>query len=96
MDLQALRHLAGVGVGLPIPLIRKRMVIGRLDSCDIVLKFPDVSDKHCELTYVDGQWLIRDLQTVNGIRINGSEVTQAQTLRPGDQIAIAGEIFIYE
>jgi adenylate cyclase len=95
MNMEANSQLVPLG-GAPIPLVRNRITIGSLESCDICLRFPGVSDIHCELTYVDDHWIIRPLQTVNGIRINGSEVTDAQILRPGDEIAIAERIFTYK
>jgi pSer/pThr/pTyr-binding forkhead associated (FHA) protein len=53
---------------------------------------------HCELTYshIDDHWLICDLQSKNGIKVNGSWVIGAQVLRPGDKIAIGKRIFIFE
>jgi pSer/pThr/pTyr-binding forkhead associated (FHA) protein len=96
MDLHVLRHLNQDAVGPPIPLIRKRITIGSLESCDLILKLPDVLDKHCELTYADDQWLIVNLQTVNCLKINGNPVTEVQVLRPGDEIAIGEHILVYE
>ena len=96
MNLQANRQLVPVEGGAPIPLIRARISIGSLESCDICLKLPDVSGKHCELTYIDEHWLICDLGTTNGIKINGNRITEAQVLRSGDEITIAERSYIFE
>lgn len=37
------------GGGDPIPLLHEKLLVGRRSSCDISLKFPNVSSHHCEL-----------------------------------------------
>ena len=64
------------------------MTIGRRESCDIRLNFQNVSGTHCELTFRNGVWHIRDLGSTNGIKVNG-ERTLRRPLRPGDEIGIA-------
>jgi adenylate cyclase len=76
------------GGGDNIPLVRDHLTIGRRETCDICLRFPNISGRHCELTYQDGYWTIRDLGSTNGIRVNGESVRQ-RNLSPGDQISIA-------
>ena len=63
-------ELVPVKGGDPIPLLRPKLVIGRRESCDICLRFPNVSGRHCELTFQDGYWTIRDLGSTNSMRIN--------------------------
>ena len=82
-------ELVPVGGGDPIPLRRGVLTIGRRESCDISLKFPNISGLHCELAYKDaGYWQVRDLGSTNGIKVNGERVLN-RALRPGDEIAIA-------
>lgn len=76
------------GGGDAIPLIRNQLVIGRRESCDIILPFPNVSGVHCELVNKSGYWIIQDLGSKNGIKVNGERV-QKKTLQPGDMITIA-------
>jgi adenylate cyclase len=52
------------------------------------LPFPNISGKHCELSFRSGYWYIRDLGSTNGIKVNGSRVIQ-RALRPGDELAIS-------
>lgn len=85
---EALGELVPIGGGDPIPLLQETLTIGRRESCDICLKFQNVSGLHCELTRRNGVWQIRDLGSTNGIKVNG-ERTQRRPLRPGDEIAIA-------
>jgi adenylate cyclase len=64
------------------------MTLGRRETCDICLRFPNISGLHCELSFRDGYWFIRDLGSSNGLKVNGSRVLQ-RPLRPGDEIAIS-------
>ncbi len=81
-------ELVPVGGGDPIPLVRDVMTLGRRESCDVCLRFPNVSGRHCELTFRNGYWEVRDLGSTNGIKVNVERV-QRKVLRPGDEIKIA-------
>lgn len=92
MSVEPHGELVPVGGGDPIPLVRDHMVVGRRDSCDICLRFPNVSGMHCELTFRDGYWHIRDLGSTNGVKVNGQRLQQ-KVLRPGDEVTIAKRKF---
>jgi pSer/pThr/pTyr-binding forkhead associated (FHA) protein len=80
--------LVPVPTGPPIRLDRERMSIGRAPGSAIHLDSPSVSSQHAELS-LDGQWWrIRDLNSRNGIRVNGVATTD-QLLWPGDKVSIA-------
>jgi adenylate cyclase len=95
MSFEPNGELVPVGGGDPIPLIRETLVIGRRESCDVCLHYPNVSSKHCELTFKDGYWYIRDLNSTNGIKVNGMRVQQ-KLLHPKDEISIAKRKFIID
>ena len=88
-------ELVPVKGGDPIPLLRPKLVIGRRESCDICLRFPNISGRHCELTFQDGYWTIRDLGSTNGVRVNDDRVNQ-KNLLPGDRVSIANREFTIE
>jgi pSer/pThr/pTyr-binding forkhead associated (FHA) protein len=73
------------GGGEEIPLLKKKLLVGRRDSCDICINFSNISGKHCELELVNGYWQIRDLGSANGVRVNGERV-DAKFLMSGDEI----------
>lgn len=86
--------LIPTGGGDNIPLMKMDLLIGRRESCDIVLRFPNVSAHHCKLTVVDGYWFVQDLNSRNGVKVNGEKVDVGERrLDPGDQIAIAKHKF---
>ncbi len=88
-------QLIPIGGGDVIPLVRDQMTMGRRESCDICLEFPNVSGLHCELTFKQGYWQIQDLGSTNGIKVNGTRV-QKRALSPGDTITIAKRTFRIE
>jgi pSer/pThr/pTyr-binding forkhead associated (FHA) protein len=92
MALQVNGELTPVGGGDTIPLIRERLVIGRRESCDIPLRLPNVSGRHCELQFRKGFWWLRDLGSTNGVKVNGTRVLE-KLLHPGDTITIAKKNF---
>jgi len=83
-----LGELQPLGGGDPIPLLKSTLVVGRRESADIVLRFPNVSGHHCELSLVDGYWYVKDLGSSNGTKVNGSRVSE-QRLDPGDTLSVA-------
>jgi predicted component of type VI protein secretion system len=87
-----LGELLPVRGGDPIPLLKSPLVVGRRESSDIVLRFPNVSGTHCELAVVDGYWVVKDLGSSNGTKVNGVRVGE-QRLTPGDVLGIARHKF---
>jgi adenylate cyclase len=83
-------ELVPLGGGDPIPLLKKRLVIGRRESCDIVLRFANVSGQHCELIADEGYWFVFDKGSRNGTKVNGVRVTSMRKrLDPGDTLSVA-------
>ena len=75
-----------MGGGDPIPLLKPTLIVGRRESSDIVLRFPNVSGSHCELSLTDGHWTVKDLGSSNGTKVNGTRVTEGR-LSPGDKVS---------
>lgn len=91
-DAPVYGELIPVGGGDPIPLLRPTLIVGRRSDADIRLQFPNVSGSHCELALVDGYWVVKDLQSSNGTKVNGTRVAE-QRLQPGDKIGIAKHVY---
>lgn len=87
-----LGQLIPSGGGDPIPLLKPRLLIGRRETCDISLQFPNISSHHCELELVNGYWRVRDLNSRNGIKVNGSRIDSSWVL-PGDTLAVAKHVY---
>lgn len=76
------------GGGDPIPLLKKDLLVGRRESCDIVLRFSNVSAHHCQLFVSGGYWFVRDKNSRNGVKVNGLRVMEKR-LDPGDVLTVA-------
>src|SRR5947209_9814604 len=87
MNRGSMGELIPKGGGDAIPLLRPTLKVGRRESCDVCLRFPNISGTHCELSFRDGYWVIRDLNSTNGIKVNGQRL-RFRPLRPGDLVTI--------
>lgn len=85
-------YLTPTGGGDPFPLTKTEMVVGRHRSCDIVLNFTNVSSKHCKLVLSEGYWYILDLQSTNGVKVNGTKVVDCR-VDPGVPLTISKHNF---
>jgi adenylate cyclase len=88
-------ELVPQGGGDSIPLTRTPLVMGRRESCDICLQFANISGKHCELSFKDGFWILRDLGSTNGVKVNDMLV-QKKVLHNGDVISIAKRSYMLQ
>ena len=68
--------------------------IGRSPSNDIVLKEPKVSRQHAAINLIDGNYVIVDLKSSNGIHVNGRKVEEV-VLEDGDELVIGNSKFTF-
>jgi hypothetical protein len=66
---------------------RDELLVGRHDACDVVVGHLSVSRKHARLSFRDGHWVLRDLDSTNGTRVNGKRVVRCR-LEPGDRLSL--------
>jgi hypothetical protein len=76
-----------VGEGRRSVLSGDLVTIGRSRECEVMLADPNVSRKHAEVRREGGRWVVADLGSTNGIKVNGRRVDRAQ-LEPGDRITL--------
>ncbi|MBE3585116.1 FhaA domain-containing protein [Desulfofundulus thermocisternus] len=86
---------AGPQAGKVFPLQPATMVIGRRDTCDVILTDNSVSRRHAQLEYRGGEFVIRDLGSTNGVYINGVRV-HTKVLVPGDTIKMGTTLCVFE
>jgi Protein of unknown function (DUF3662)/FHA domain len=72
-----------------------RLLIGRSRDCDITVEDPNVSRRHAELRAEDGRWVVADLGSTNGVKVNGRRVESA-ALEPGDEVVLGLARFRFE
>jgi Domain of unknown function (DUF1707)/Inner membrane component of T3SS, cytoplasmic domain len=83
----------------PAPLIlpaslQQRYTIGREADCDMTLTDATVSRWHASLAHVDGSWLLADLGSTNGTRVNGWRVKEPTPVVPGDFVSFGAATFV--
>jgi Protein of unknown function (DUF3662)/FHA domain len=66
---------------------KRRFVLGRSRECDIQVEDANVSRRHAELRQEGATYWIVDLDSTNGIEVNGKRVTRAK-LEPGDTFTV--------
>jgi hypothetical protein len=82
------------GVDHDVVLRGARLVVGRLQQCDICLADVNASREHSAFERDGDGWAIRDLGSTNGTNVNGERITR-QRLRDGDVIVIGITELIY-
>jgi hypothetical protein len=77
------------------PATVDRFVIGRAPGCDLVLSEDlSVSRLHAELSRRDDGWILLDLNSMNGTRVNGRRVIAPSRVRVGDHVSFGHSRFV--
>jgi adenylate cyclase len=77
-----------VDLGVPrVTDLKGELTVGRTEGNDLVLNHPSVSRRHARFDPRDEKWWITDLKSTNGVKVNGSLVTEAQ-VNAGDKILV--------
>ena len=84
------RSLALDGIGGNTPA-----TVGRSRSCSLPLTDPNISKEHLRLAWEDGAWVMTDLGSSKGTRVNG-QPAERTILRPFDRIAMGDTVIIFE
>jgi hypothetical protein len=71
-----------------------QFTIGREPACDMTLSDQTVSRWHASLTRADGSWLLSDLGSTNGTRVNGWRVSAPTPVTPGDWVSFGRATFV--
>jgi pSer/pThr/pTyr-binding forkhead associated (FHA) protein len=78
------------------PLLGSHFVIGRDKSCHIQISGDtSVSRKHSTVTRNGFSFMIEDLQSSNGVLVNGKKIEGAYEMRVGDKIEIGKTTFVF-
>jgi hypothetical protein len=64
------------------------VVMGRSRDCDVVIADENASRRHAEVRPSGSAWIVRDLGSTNGVKVNGRRIQGAQPLNDGDTITI--------
>lgn len=89
--------LTPLGDGEPVAINKAVTFFGRHPDCDVVLTHSrKVSRKHCCIAQINDYFVVRDLGSMNGVRINDEQVEKEARLSPGDEVWIGDVGFRFE
>jgi predicted component of type VI protein secretion system len=80
------------------PVASGGATLGRSRDCDVILDDPNASRHHAEIRPSGGSWIVRDLGSTNGVKINGRRLDPArpQSLKRGDELEIGTTLVTFE
>ena len=85
--------LNGPAAGQQVEVARGESILGRADSCNIIIDDASVSRAHARLTHSGGSVSIEDLGSANGIAVNEQQLSAAVALEPDDVVEIGDRRF---
>jgi hypothetical protein len=72
------------------------VTMGRSRQCEVMVDDPNVSRAHAEIRPRGGSWVLADLGSTNGSRLNGRRVEGPEVLKPGDEIELGTTVLKFE
>ncbi len=81
--------------GTRVELGEDPVAIGRLDDCEIQLSDKNVSRRHAEVRREGAGFVVVDLDSTNGTKVNGARVKQRE-LADGDEVTVGATTLRFE
>lgn len=81
--------------GRSFPLSGQRIVLGRAESCDVVLSDSSVSSEHARLSLDADGWRVVNLLSTNGTFVNDKRVSN-DVLKHGDRLRLGRVEFVFQ
>lgn len=81
--------------GTNLKITETAITIGRKSDNTVPVDNSTVSGHHCEVTLEDGYFVVRDLGSTNGTRVNTREIKEAK-LRPKDIVQVGSIEFMFD
>lgn len=94
-ELGLARELVTVEVeGRTVPIEKRRAVIGRSRDCEVQVSDPNVSRRHCELRQEGATYWLVDLDSTNGIEVDGRRHKRVK-LEDGTRVTIGATELVF-
>lgn len=88
--------LQPVKEGRLIPVDRAVVLVGRSSECDVIVSTSKkMSRKHCCLVQADDEYYVRDLDSMNGVWVNGQRVDKLARIQAGDKVSIGDVEYLF-
>ena len=83
--------------GRRVVLDQDKVTLGRLPECELAVADPNVSRRHAEVRRgADSTWLVADLGSTNGTKVNGVRISGTRQLEDGDEISVGSTTVRFE
>ena len=84
---------AGQAISVNVP----KFFIGRADDCHLKPKSELISRYHCAIIAEDGGYVaVRDMQSKNGVFVNGERVIGEKEVKTGDKVVVGPLEFVFQ
>ncbi|MDO5494783.1 MAG: FHA domain-containing protein [bacterium] len=83
-----LRMTAGKLAGTSVPLGKSAIVVGRAQSCSLVLDDEYASSRHARFFPTGDAWFVEDMGSTNGTFVNGQRITEPTQIGLGHVVQI--------
>lgn len=93
--MAAIIGMSGDVKGKSYPLDRDVLTIGRSKDNTLPIDNPTVSGHHCSISRDGDRFVLKDLESTNGTRLNSKEVSEVK-LRPKDLIQVGSVEFMFD
>lgn len=81
-------QLIALNDGPSILVDKPILLVGRHPECDVQIDSRKISRRHCCIAQINDYLVVRDLDSTNGVRVNGVRVLEGR-LNAGDELTIA-------
>ncbi|MCK5802564.1 MAG: PEGA domain-containing protein [Lentisphaeria bacterium] len=93
--MMKIRAIKGECEGQVLDLKPFGFVLGRAKDNDLVLADEDLSRRHCRISESGGKWLVEDLESMNGVWVNGKRIEGPTELKVGDRFTLCSQEFMF-
>jgi len=83
----------GDKVGTEIALTGRQLTIGRAGDSDLIVDDEYASTHHAKLVFINGEWLVQDLDSTNGTFLDGKKLTTTMVVPMNTQVRVGQTSF---
>ena len=93
LQMTLIQGASGAGQPTTWPLAAPVVTIGRDSTCGIALADPSISRQHAQITRQPVGYFIADLQSSNGVAVNGARLSAPTQIFAGDVVSL-GDVLL--
>ncbi len=88
----------GPQIGILFPITADSVILGREETCTVIIQDAEASRQHCKLTWnkAAGAYFAQDLNSTNGTFVDGVKISAPTPLKSGSSIGIGQTTLVLE